>query len=229
MPHEQVDFIVAAVQEKKDTVSSLCVHTYGCRVIQRILENCHERQTRPILNAILGDLHNLTNDQFGNYVIQHVLEQGQHSEDKQRIVRSIKGKVIELSNHKYASNVVEKCLAHGSDQDRREIIEEILKSNHDLNEEISSAIGGGQQLNGALYTMMKDRYGNYVIQKCIEVSQGKQRDVLVKKISACANVLRKQANYSRHVYNFIEKMSTDPQGAISGPGGLGASSTTQAS
>jgi Pumilio-family RNA binding repeat len=53
--------------------------------------------------------------------------------------------------------------------------------------------------------MMKDRYGNYVIQKCIEVSKGKQRDILIKKITACANVLRKQANYSRHVYNFIEK------------------------
>lgn len=61
--------------------------------------------------------------------------------------------------------------------------------------------------------MMKDRYGNYVIQKCIEVSHGKQREVLVKKITACANVLRKQANYSRHVYNFIEKMSDGGSGA----------------
>jgi hypothetical protein len=26
-------------------------------------------------------------------------------------------------------------------------------------------------------------------------------------ITATANILRKQANYSRHVYNFIEKMS----------------------
>lgn len=57
--------------------------------------------------------------------------------------------------------------------------------------------------------MMKDRYGNYVVQKCIEVSKGKQKEVLIKKITACANVLRKQANYSRHVYNFIEKMSSE--------------------
>lgn len=64
--------------------------------------------------------------------------------------------------------------------------------------------------------MMKDRYGNYVIQKCIEVSKGKQRDVLLKKITACANILRKQANYSRHVYNFIEKMSGGPEMMIEG-------------
>ena len=113
--------------------------------------------------------------------------------------------MVDLSNHKYASNVVEKCLAHGSDSDRREIIDEILRSN---NYEVSEENSGGQQLNGALYNMMRDRYGNYVIQKCIEVSTGKQREVLMKKITACANVLKKQVNYSRHVYNFIEKMSS---------------------
>ena len=62
--------------------------------------------------------------------------------------------------------------------------------------------------------MLKDRYGNYVIQKCIEVSKGKQKEVLLKKIRDCANVLRKQQNYSRHVYNFIEKL---------GDGSLGVS------
>ena len=55
--------------------------------------------------------------------------------------------------------------------------------------------------------MLKDRYGNYVIQKCIEVSKGKQKEILIKKIKDCANVLKKQQNYSRHVYNFIEKLT----------------------
>jgi hypothetical protein len=53
--------------------------------------------------------------------------------------------------------------------------------------------------------MMKDRYGNYVIQKCLEVSKGKQYEILLKRIKACASILKKQTNYSRHVYNFIEK------------------------
>ena len=214
MPHDAVDFIVSAVMAGPDIVSQLCVHTYGCRVIQRILENCHERQTRLILDSILSHIHILIKDQFGNYVIQHILEQGKSPEDKNRIVKSIKGKVIDLSNHKFASNVVEKCLEFGSEKDRKDIIDEFLEShNYDLSEEIMTL--GGPQMNGALYTMMKDRYGNYVIQKCIEVSKGKQREVLVKKITACANVLRKQANYSRHVYNFIEKMSSEGGGGAS--------------
>ena len=60
--------------------------------------------------------------------------------------------------------------------------------------------------------MLKDRYGNYVIQKCIEVSKGKQKEILIKKIKDCAYVLKKQQNYSRHVYNFIEKMSEGATG-----------------
>lgn len=107
--------------------------------------------------------------------------------------------MINLSNHKFASNVVEKCLEYGSEKDRKEIVDEILLNNDE---------DSMQNMNGSLYQMMKDRYGNYVIQKCIEVSKGKQRDVLIQKITACANILRKQANYSRHVYNFIEKMSS---------------------
>ena len=56
--------------------------------------------------------------------------------------------------------------------------------------------------------MMRDRYGNYVIQKSIEVSKGKQRDLLINKMTDCANLLRNKSNYSKHVYNFIEKMAS---------------------
>lgn len=43
----------------------------------------------------------LRQDQYGNYVIQHVLEHGR-SEDKSKIVAEIRGKVLALSQHKFA-------------------------------------------------------------------------------------------------------------------------------
>lgn len=143
MTHESIQFIVDSIMEKPAAVSELCLHTYGCRVIQRILENCADYQTRPIIDTILDEIHSLTNDSFGNYVIQHILEFGKSPEDKNRIVKSIKGRVIDLSNHKFASNVVEKCLAYGSDSDRKEIIDEILRSNnYDTPEEVNNISGG---------------------------------------------------------------------------------------
>lgn len=128
MPCDMIEFIILPVI---DNTCELCVHTYGCRVIQRVLENGSEEYTRPILDQILAEIHSLTKDQFGNYVIQHVLEHGKTQEDKNKIVKSIKGKVIELSNHKFASNVVEKCLQYASEKDRVELIEEFLESSGD--------------------------------------------------------------------------------------------------
>jgi len=140
MPSGTLDFIVQPVI---DHVFELCVHTYGCRVIQRILEHCLEKQTRPIIDQILAEIHTLTKNEFGNYVIQHILEHGKFQGDKNKIVKSIKGKVIELSNHKFASNVVEKCLQYGSEKDRKEIIDEFMEA---TDEEEGTPV-----MNGPLY------------------------------------------------------------------------------
>ena len=57
-------------------VFSLSTHPYGCRVIQRILEHCTLEQTTLILDELHSSIDPLLQDQYGNYVIQHVLEHG---------------------------------------------------------------------------------------------------------------------------------------------------------
>ena len=57
-------------------VFSLSTHPYGCRVIQRILEFCIPEQTAPILEELHANTEQLLQDQYGNYVVQHVLERG---------------------------------------------------------------------------------------------------------------------------------------------------------
>ena len=64
-------------------------------------------------------------DQYGNYVIQHILERGKPA-DKAQIIDKIRGNVLQLSKHKFASNVVEKCVAHGSKEIRQDLIEEVI-------------------------------------------------------------------------------------------------------
>lgn len=60
-------------------IASIAVHSYGCRVIQRLLEHCTQNQ---LVNA-LEELHQATDklayNPYGNYVLQHLLCQG--SED----------------------------------------------------------------------------------------------------------------------------------------------------
>lgn len=57
----------------------------------------------------MGELHEhterLIQDQYGNYVIQHVLEHGS-ADDKSTIVNIVRGNVLLLSQHKFARLVL---------------------------------------------------------------------------------------------------------------------------
>lgn len=66
------------------------------------------------------------------------------------------------------SNVIEKCLSYGNASQRKEIIDEIL--NRD------------DQTHDSLLAMVKDKYGNYVVQKMIESADMKTKENIVKRI-----------------------------------------------
>jgi len=78
-----------------------------------------------ILEEIIRTAQALVQDQYGNYVTQHVLEHG-NRKDKSAIVAKMKGQILPLSQHKFASNVIEKCVEFGTAQERAAILKEIL-------------------------------------------------------------------------------------------------------
>ena len=77
----RLQFIIDAF---KGQVFNLSTHPYGCRVIQRILEYCNAEQTNPVLEELHTHIEALIQDQYGNYVVQHVLDRGK-PEDKSKI------------------------------------------------------------------------------------------------------------------------------------------------
>uniref|UniRef100_A0A8C6ED28 Pumilio homolog 1 n=1 Tax=Microcebus murinus TaxID=30608 RepID=A0A8C6ED28_MICMU len=183
---QSLQFIIDAF---KGQVFALSTHPYGCRVIQRILEHCLPDQTLPILEELHQHTEQLVQDQYGNYVIQHVLEHGR-PEDKSKIVAEIRGNVLVLSQHKFASNVVEKCVTHASRTERAMLIDEVCTMNDGP--------------HSALYTMMKDQYANYVVQKMIDVAEPGQRKIVMHKIRPHISTLRKYT-YGKHILAKLEK------------------------
>ncbi|XP_075409414.1 pumilio homolog 1 isoform X8 [Tenrec ecaudatus] len=183
---QSLQFIIDAF---KGQVFALSTHPYGCRVIQRILEHCLPDQTLPILEELHQHTEQLVQDQYGNYVIQHVLEHGR-PEDKSKIVAEIRGNVLVLSQHKFASNVVEKCVTHASRTERAVLIDEVCSMNDGP--------------HSALYTMMKDQYANYVVQKMIDVAEPAQRKIVMHKIRPHIATLRKYT-YGKHILAKLEK------------------------
>ncbi|KAL4030981.1 hypothetical protein IC575_009236 [Cucumis melo] len=188
VPSEEIGFIISSFEGQ---VATLSTHPYGCRVIQRILEHCSdEAQSQCIVDEILDSVYGLAQDQYGNYVIQHVLERGMHHERSQ-IISKLTGKFVRMSQHKYASNVVEKCLEHGDTIERELIIEEIM---------------GQSEENDTLLAMMKDQFANYVVQKIIEICNDDQRERLLNRIKGHLQALKKYT-YGKHIVARLEQLS----------------------
>ncbi|KAK0658998.1 Pumilio-like protein 2 [Lasiodiplodia hormozganensis] len=150
VPAQHIQFIIDAFIGH---VSSLSVHGYGCRVIQRMLEHCEEPARRAILSELHACAPTLIPDQYGNYVTQHIIEHGA-PEDRAAIIEIVKNQLLAFAKHKFASNVVEKCLIFGSDDERREIMMKICER--------------PERGECTLVMLIKDGYGNYVIQKLLD-------------------------------------------------------------
>ncbi|KAF2016561.1 ARM repeat-containing protein [Aaosphaeria arxii CBS 175.79] len=150
VPFEHIKFIVEAF---KGQVGTLSVNGYGCRVIQRMLEFVPEPARRFILVELRAEGSKLITDQYGNYVAQHVIEHGT-GEDSQVFIDLVTNDILLYSKHKFASNVVERCLVCGTDAQRRAISLRVTAKN--------------ERGECNLKSLIRDNYGNYVIQKILE-------------------------------------------------------------
>ncbi|XP_073290419.1 pumilio homolog 6, chloroplastic-like [Primulina huaijiensis] len=186
IPADNIHFIISSFRGQ---VATLSMHPYGCRVIQRVLEHCNdELQTQFIVSEILDSVCALAQDQYGNYVTQHVLARGIPRE-RSEIIEKLSGSIVQLSQHKFASNVIEKCLEYGDSVSRDLLIKEI--------------VGHGDK-NDNILVMMKDQYANYVIQKILQKCTSDQRELLLGIIRNHLTALKKYT-YGKHIVTRLEQ------------------------
>jgi pumilio RNA-binding family len=105
----------------------------------------------------------LSGDAFGNYVIQHALDYGRPI-DRDRIVVCLASlDIVALCCCKFASNVVEKAIRNHNKLSLTSpssiLVTRLL---------IGSLLNGAEE--PAIMTLMKDRYGNYVVRAIVELT-----------------------------------------------------------
>ncbi|KAF2640901.1 ARM repeat-containing protein [Massarina eburnea CBS 473.64] len=159
-----IDYIGNIIEAFRGQVGSLATNSFGCRVVQRLLEKCPEPQRRFILAELHAEGPKLISDQYGNYVTQHILEYGL-PEDRAKVITAVRAALLTFSKHKFASNVVEKCLQYGTDEQSRDIMLTIIERN--------------ERGENMLPTLIKDGYGNYVIQKLMDRLARRDYDEMV--------------------------------------------------
>eukprot|EP00871_Galdieria_phlegrea_P004774 jgi/Galph1/5298/GphlegSOOS_G3915.1 len=185
---ESVVFIIDAV---KGQAVILAEHAYGCRVVQRILEHSPWEQKKEILQEIMASARDLVRDQYGNYVIQHIVERGDEV-NKSHIMKVVLNEVVAFAQHKFASNVVERCLQYGSPVQRIEFIEVLLRGDDSLD-------------NFPLNTLVKDQFGNYVVQRILDVATDDQLKKVVALLRQQIQSLKKYS-YGKHIIAKLENI-----------------------
>jgi hypothetical protein len=125
-----------------------------------------------------------------------------------------------LARHKYASNVVEACLKAGSPTQRAAVLDSLLAG---------AAAEAGQPPRDAAAeaaSLARDQYGNYVLQRALEVAGDGQRAVLLEALAPLDEALRRSA-YGKHIALRVARMleAAAAEGRAAAGGAAGAPRT----
>lgn len=190
--HELVMLLTEPTTVHMSTITRLSLHSYGCRVVQRLLVRCSEEDRSTVLGFIIASYPDLVSDQFGNYVAQHSLEYSNEAEKKSIIATLTVMDVSSLCCNKFASNVLEKAIRIR------------LQDKTVLHRLIATAIHNEE----SLLTLMKDKYGNYVVKAICDLSQYDFPEIgYVKTVLIQNAVMLKKYTYGFHLVEKLERAS----------------------
>ena len=155
-------FIQEIIDFVYNNFMDLACHINGICIVKKLILMIHKKELHEKLKKkILENALYLIVHQYGNYVIQVIMENWEN-EDLEDIIDLCKDKYVYLSNQKFSSNVVERI---------------IEKNNENLEYYINQICE-----NDNLSQVIRNNFGNYVIQKAVKLSSGKSQEKLIKEI-----------------------------------------------
>jgi len=156
-----------------ENLVDLAMEKSGCVVIQKCLSALPRMHNlkRYLLNGLTSNALSLITDCYGNYVLQNIIEQKDIQLNYQ-MAQMLVNDVVSLSTQKVASNVIEKLLEHSNDETRVLIISKMAFS---------------EGVNILLF----DKFGNYVLQKALQVANMTIQNVMIKLIIPFMDRLKK--------------------------------------
>ena len=132
-------------------IVKISVQSYSCSALQKCIDIGNEQQSQKLLENISEHSMFLILNQFGNYVIQFVISKNITSIND-KILEGFIDNLIFLAKQKYSSNVIEKCFDYCSNKMKERIINQLSDER-------------------IIRDLLKDMYGNYVLQKTLSMIQ----------------------------------------------------------
>ena len=135
----------------------------GICIVKKIVSFTHKvKLHEKIKNIVKENSMEIIKHAYGNFIIQSIIENWDLNEIKE-IINLYINSLIDLSMEKFASNVIERCIEKDSDILLR-FINDLVNSNR-------------------ISEVMKDNYGNFVVQKTLKLASGYSKNILIMEIS----------------------------------------------
>lgn len=169
-----------------ENFNQLSNHQNGICVIKKMLTLTHKKDLHEKLKKIIADdVFSLIQKPYGNYVIQVIIDCWDEKEVRE-ILLSLKGKFGYLAKQKYSSNIVERCI------EKDLTILEIFIDENENN----------------ISELMKNNYGNFVVQKAIKISIGELKKKIIENVSKNVNKLNNRkliSKWNSIIYSNIDR------------------------
>ncbi|KAJ2479229.1 hypothetical protein EV174_004077 [Coemansia sp. RSA 2320] len=171
-----------------DSVSSSCsdvaTHRHGCCVFQRCIDYAADQQKGQLVNVVISQALKLVQDPFGNYVVQYVLDLNV-MDFSEPLIRMFVGHICGLSVQKFSSNVMEKCIRIASPATRKMLVAPLLQREK-------------------LDMLMRDSYGNYVVQTALDFADQQQRADIIEAILPLLPLIR-HTPFGKRIYIKLQR------------------------
>jgi mRNA-binding protein PUF3 len=125
LPPDAVDFVRSEILQRW-SAADLAQQPYGCRVLERLIEHFPGDRLEGAVRDILCKVETLSADQYGNFVIQHLLEHGDEGQ-RRRIADVVRSNAAHFVNGVSACGVLDKALTYGSWHDQVDIARRIVE------------------------------------------------------------------------------------------------------
>mmetsp|Transcript_27178 Transcript_27178/g.65410 ORF Transcript_27178/g.65410 Transcript_27178/m.65410 type:complete len:612 (-) Transcript_27178:218-2053(-) len=182
LPPHRCAFIYEALLR---AIPDLATHKQGCCVLQRCLDGVAGPYRQRMISEVAVNALVLSQDQFGNYVVQYVLKEAEPSINWM-IVQALSGHLVSLSKQKFSSNVIETILNLRIPEASNFIVE-IIEQN-------------------ALAELMADSFGNFVAQRMVEFASPAIRELALTALRPhVQRLLQQSGGPARGVQKLMKK------------------------
>ena len=150
----------------------------GATLLSVALEQGNEIQNKKLCEAIVDNIGDLIIDKYGNYTIQTV-HKLMNKEINAKIYKYIDDNLLRLSKEKFSSNVIDKFIIKDYEPSTA-LIQSIINKN-------------------IIKDIIVDQYGNYVVQKALNVSDRGTCEKIFEQIKPMLGELQK-TNIGKKIY-----------------------------